>query len=136
MQFGPRWFFSGLIVAAAAASLLAPARAEDAALQWRHGISTVGELKYQPGFAHFDYINPKAPKGGALKLSNDGTFDTFNPLLAKGETAVGVGLVFDTLMKSSEDEVTTSYGLLAEGVSYPDDISSATYRLRGEAKWA
>lgn len=132
-----RRFLSGLIVAATAAlSLLAPARAEDAAAQWRHGISTVGDLKYQPGFAHFDYVNPKAPKGGTLRLSNDGTFDTFNPLLAKGEAAAGVGLVFDTLMKSSADEVTTSYGLLAEGVSYPDDISSATYRLRAEAKWA
>ncbi len=129
--------FVGLILAAAAASsLFAPASAEETAPEWRIGISTVGDLKYQPGFAHFDYVNPKAPKGGTLRLSHAGTFDTFNPLLAKGEAAVGVDLVFDTLMKSSEDEVTTSYGLLAEGVSYPDDISSATFRLRPEAKWA
>ncbi|MBB3976542.1 microcin C transport system substrate-binding protein [Rhizobium azooxidifex] len=128
--------FVGLILAAAAVtSLFAPASAEETTPEWRIGISTVGDLKYQPGFAHFDYVNPKAPKGGTLRLSNAGTFDTFNPVLAKGEAAVGVGLVFDTLMKSSEDEVTTSYGLLAEGVSYPDDISSATFRLRPEAKW-
>ncbi len=129
--------FVGLILAAAAASsLFAPASAEETAPEWRIGISTVGDLKYRPGFAHFDYVNPKAPKGGTLRLSDAGTFDTFNPLLAKGEAAVGISLVFDTLMKSSEDEVTTSYGLLAEGVSYPDDISSATFRLRPEAKWA
>ncbi|MDF1634266.1 extracellular solute-binding protein [Mycoplana sp. MJR14] len=129
--------FVGLILAAAAASsLFASASAEETAPEWRIGISTVGDLKYRPGFAHFDYVNPKAPKGGTLRLSDAGTFDTFNPLLAKGEAAVGISLVFDTLMKSSEDEVTTSYGLLAEGVSYPDDISSATFRLRPEAKWA
>lgn len=128
--------FVGLILAVAAAtSLFGPAGAQEAAPEWRIGISTVGDLKYRPGFAHFDYVNPEAPKGGTLRLSNAGTFDTFNPLLAKGEAAVGVGMVFDTLMKSSEDEITTSYGLLAEGVSYPDDISSATFRLRPEAKW-
>lgn len=128
--------FVGLILAVAAAtSLFGPAGAQEETPEWRIGISTVGDLKYQPGFAHFDYVNPKAPKGGTLRLSNAGTFDTFNPVLAKGEAAVGVGMVFDTLMKSSEDEITTSYGLLAEGVSYPDDISSATFRLRPEAKW-
>ena len=113
------------------------ARAEDAAPVWRTGISTIGELKHPDGFAHFDYVNPEAPKGGELKLSETGTFDTFNPILAKGEAAAGVTtLVFDTLLKSAEDEITAAYGLLAEGVSYPDDISSATFRLRAEAKWA
>ena len=113
------------------------ARAEDAAPVWRTGISTIGELKHPDGFAHFDYVDPDAPKGGELKLSETGTYDTFNPVLAKGEAATGVtSLVFDTLLKSAEDEITAAYGLLAEGVSYPDDISSATFRLRAEAKWA
>ena len=104
---------------------------------WHGGISTIGELKHKDGFARFDYVNPDAPKGGELKLSETGTYDTFNPILSKGEAAAGVtSLVFDTLLKSAEDEVTASYGLLAEGVSYPDDFSSATFRLRAEAKWA
>ncbi|POH29880.1 hypothetical protein ATY30_14050 [Sinorhizobium americanum] len=93
---------------------------------WHHGLSLVDELKYPPGFAHFDYVNPDAPKGGELRLSQTGTFDTFNPLLVKGETAVGLALVFDTLMKPAEDKISTAYGLLAESVSFPDDISSAT----------
>ncbi|MDX3977345.1 extracellular solute-binding protein [Shinella sp.] len=104
---------------------------------WRNGISTIGELKRPNGFEHFDYVNVNAPKGGELKLSETGTYDTFNPILSKGEAATGVtSLVFDTLLKSAEDEITASYGLLAEGVSYPDDYSSATFRLRPEAKWA
>jgi microcin C transport system substrate-binding protein len=104
---------------------------------WRSGVSTIGELKRPNGFERFDYVNADAPKGGELKLSETGTYDTFNPILSKGEAATGVtSLVFDTLLKSAEDEVTASYGLLAEGVSYPDDFSSATFRLRPEAKWA
>jgi microcin C transport system substrate-binding protein len=116
--------------------LLAPSAEAQEQTVWHHGLSLVDELKYPPGFKHFDYVNPEAPKGGNLRLSQTGTFDTFNPLLVKGETAVGLTLVFDTLMKSSDDEISTAYGLLAESVSFPDDISSATFRLRREAKWA
>lgn len=104
---------------------------------WRSGISTIGELKRPNGFERFDYVNADAPKGGELKLSETGTYDTFNPILSKGIVSLSVAsLVFDTLLKSADDEITASYGLLAEGVSYPDDFSSATFRLRTQAKWA
>ncbi len=103
---------------------------------WREGISSLGEPKYPPGFPHFDYVNPDAPKGGNLRLTEQGTFDTLNPVLAKGAVAAGLPLVFDTLMKSSSDEPLSEYGLLAEAVSYPEDFSSATFRLRPEARWA
>ncbi len=131
--FGRTWGTAVLALA-----LVSGAAAQDAVSPvWRNGISTIGALKHPDGFAHFDYVNPDAPKGGELKLSETGTYDTFNLILSKGEAATGVGsLVFDTLLKSAEDEITASYGLLAEGVSYPDDFSSATFRLRAEAKWA
>lgn len=112
-----------------------PVRAEEPA--FRIGVSSSGEpVKYQPGFARFDYVNPDAPKGGEVRLSVVGTYDTFNPVLAKGDAASGLSLVFETLLKPAEDEVSASYGLLAEGVTFPDDVSSATFRLRKEAKWA
>ncbi len=38
-------------------------------------------------------------------------------------------------MTSALDEVSTMYGLIAEAMSYPDDYSSVTFRLRPEAKW-
>ena len=103
---------------------------------WRHAASMTGEPKYPKGFARFDYVNPDAPKGGTLRLSEEGTYDSFNPILSKGEPAVGLSLVFETLMKASEDEVSTNYGLLAESISFPDDISKATFRLRADARWA
>ncbi|MFP3543253.1 extracellular solute-binding protein [Rhizobium sp. SIMBA_035] len=124
-----------LVVALVALSALAlPVKAQEQNFQI--GTSTIGELKYKPGFKRFDYVNPDAPKGGTLNLSTTGTFDTFNPLLSKGELADGSPLVFETLTKSADDELLASYGLLAEGISYPADFSSATFRLRAEAKWA
>ena len=135
--FGRAFFRIGAAALAMTLAVCGSARGQDAAPVWRTGIATVGELKHPDGFAHFDYVNPDAPKGGDLKLSTSGTFDTFNVVLSRGEAATGVSsLVYDTLLKSAEDEITASYGLLAEGVSYPDDISEATFRLRAEAKWA
>jgi microcin C transport system substrate-binding protein len=104
--------------------------------QWQHGIATVGDLKYPEGFPHYDYVNPQAPKGGSLRLAVEGNFDTLNPLLARGEPASGLEQVFEPLMVSASDELSSMYGLLAESLSHPDDYSSVTFRLRPEAKWA
>lgn len=110
--------------------------AQEAAEPFRHGVAIVGDLKYPAGFEHFDYVNPDAPKIGTLRMSSTGTFDSFNPVLNRGEVAPGLATVFDTLLKDSDDEVSAAYGLLAEGVSFPADFSSATFRLRAEARFA
>ena len=112
-----------------------PARAEDAV--WRHGLSLLGEPRYAAGFKHFDYVNPNAPKGGVVRLGSQGTFDNLNLAVAgvKGELEDRIGLIYDTLMTSSLDEVGTEYGLLAEAVRYPADFSSVTYRLHAAARW-
>jgi microcin C transport system substrate-binding protein len=104
---------------------------------WRHGLSLFGDLKYPPGFPNFDYVNPKAPKGGVVRQIAIGTFDNFNLVISgvKGSIAGAVGLIYETLMTPALDEVSTEYGLLAEAVSHPPDHSAVTYRLRGQAKW-
>lgn len=106
------------------------------AQEWRHGLSLLGSPKYPTGFKHFDYVNPNAPKGGLVRMSEEGSFDSFNLILPRGTAAAGLGLLYDTLSSASLDEVATEYGLLAEAVKYPPDYSSVTYRLRAEAKWA
>ena len=113
------------------------AEAQAAGPAWRHGLSPFGELKYPAGFKQFDYVNANAPKGGSACQIGLGPFDNFNMVIAgvKGSLALGIDLVYQTLFVPSLDEVSSEYGLLAEGVSYPDDISSATFRLRAEAKW-
>lgn len=126
-----------LTLAAAAFLSFMPAGMAQDALEWHGGTATIGELKYKDGFARFDYVNPDAPKGGTLDLTAFGTFDTLNPLLAKGDVGAGVAaLVFETLMKPSMDEIASDYGLLAEAIAYPDDFAFVKFRLRAEAKWA
>ncbi len=113
------------------------AQSDTAPKTWEHGLSLFGELKYPAGFKHFDYVNPNAPRGGAARQIAFGTFDNFNYAVAgvKGSVAAGLINIYDTLMAQAMDEVSTEYGLLADAVSHPDDYSSATYRLRPEAKW-
>ena len=114
----------------------AAAQQSQAERAWRHGVSLFGELKYPADFKHFDYVNPDAPKGGSVRMIGLGTFDNFNEVVAglKGSLAAFAGVVSDTLMVSVLDEVETSYGLLAEAVSYPADFASATFRLRAGAR--
>ena len=102
---------------------------------WRHATSLNETPKYPADFARFDYVNPDAPKGGVVRLSDTGGFDTLNPILAKGNPAPGIGLVYETLMTSSLDEVSAMYGLIADAMKYPDDFSWVTFRLRPEAEW-
>ena len=126
-----------LVAIACLATLVAPLSAATAEMSWRHGLSLVGEPKYPQGFAHFDYVNPSAPQGGTLRLGSIGGFDNLNLAVAgmKGELETGISRIYDTLMTSSLDEINTEYGLVAESVSFPDDISSATFRLRPQARF-
>jgi ABC-type oligopeptide transport system, periplasmic component len=104
---------------------------------WRHGAALLGEPKYPAGFKHFDYVNPQAPKGGLVRFGAQGTFDSFNIVVAgvKGAPEQGLGLVYETLVTPSLDEPSASYGLLAEAFTYPEDYSSVSFRLRPEARW-
>jgi microcin C transport system substrate-binding protein len=98
-----------------------------------HAASMYGDYKYKADFAHFDYVNPAAPKGGNIRLAAFGSFDSLNPFSLKGAPAAVT--VSETLLTRSLDEPFTEYGLIAEGVYHPDDISTAVYRLRPEAKF-
>ena len=101
-----------------------------------YGLSLFGELKYPADFTHFAYANPDAPKGGSMKFSAIGTFDTLNPFIIKGVPAAGIGQVFDTLMRQSEDEPGSEYGLVAESAALAPDKLSVLYTLRKEARFA
>lgn len=100
-----------------------------------HGIAMHGDLKYAPGFKHFEYVNPNAPKGGAVRLAAIGTYDSFNPFIVKGSPAAGIGGIYETLMTGSADEPFSQYGLLAESITVPEDRSWVQFRLRPEARW-
>jgi microcin C transport system substrate-binding protein len=115
----------------------AEAQEKRASLVWRHGVSLFGDLKYPSGFKQFDYVNANAPRGGAVRQIALGTYDNFNMVVdgVKGALILGIDLNYDTLLVAALDEVSSGYGLIAEAVSYPDDFSSTSFRLRAEAKW-
>lgn len=107
---------------------------------WHTTSSLIGESKYGSDFKRYDYVNPQAPKGGTLNATVIGTFDSFNAYIVQGTPAAGFaafggGLLYDTLMEQSIDEAGVGHPLLAEAYKYPDDYSSATYRLDPRARW-
>ena len=103
------------------------------------GYAVWGEFKYAPGFAHFDYVNPNAPKGGELSLvagSRVSNFDKLNPLTIKGQDPSFLeDMMFEALLTAPFDEIGVAYGLLAEDVEVSPDRLTATFRLRKEARF-
>ncbi|WP_229722603.1 extracellular solute-binding protein [Xylophilus rhododendri] len=104
-----------------------------------HAYAQFGDVKYPPGFTHFDYVNPDAPKGGEFRLVPGTTptnFDKFNPFTLKGTAPPGIAsLMFESLLAGNAEEPTTAYGLLAEDVEVAPDKLSATFRLNPAARF-
>ena len=101
-----------------------------------HAIAMHGSPKYPDGFARFDYVNPDAPKGGVLRMTPVGTFDTLNPYSLVGVAGAGISsFVFERLLARSRDEPFTLYGLLAERVEVPPDRSWITFHLDPRARF-
>ena len=65
-----------------------------------HGISTFGELKYEQGFPHLDYVNPDAPKGGEISVWGFGSFDSMHPYTTKGRSGQLSSMFFESLLDS------------------------------------
>jgi microcin C transport system substrate-binding protein len=99
-----------------------------------HGISIYGDLKYPPDFKHFDYVNPDAPKGGLIRTSDLGTFDSLNPYIIKGVPA-DIEQTFDTLLTPAADEPFSEYGLIAQSIEVPADRSWVIFNIRPEARF-
>ncbi len=124
------------LLVAAIAPAMAAAQAPPAARPVNGpAISMYGDLKYPPGFTHFQYANPEALKGGEVKLAAFGTFDTLNPFTLKGVSAAGLGELFDSLMAPARDEAFSYYGLVAETIETPADRSWVAFTLRPQARF-
>jgi len=127
----------GLVAAGVLARQVASAAAPP---QWTHAHAAFGQPKYPPGFAHFDYVNPDAPKGGTINLRNPdrrSSFDKFNPFTVKGNSPAGLGIfMFESLAVLGSDELQTMYGLLAEAIAVAPDKSSISFRLNPKARFS
>ncbi|MBP1806513.1 extracellular solute-binding protein [Rubellimicrobium aerolatum] len=138
-----RWI--GLGGLALAALLALPARGQEAAAvpasaeggtTVSHGYNYFGDLKYPADFAHLDYVNPDAPKGGEISEWNQGNFDSFNPFTIQG-TATPLGAFpFESLMTSTADEPASLYCLICSTLEYPADLSWVEFEMRPEAAFS
>jgi microcin C transport system substrate-binding protein len=124
-----------LAAALVLAAVVLPAVAQDVKITKSHGLTLGDELKYKSDFKHFEYINPDAPKGGAVKLHAIGGFDSFNAFNIKGNASGAVRFTIGTLMTSPEDDMLAEYGMIAESVEVPEDLSFVIYNLRPEARF-
>ncbi|AWI34867.1 extracellular solute-binding protein [Helicobacter apodemus] len=91
-----------------------------------------GEVKYKD-LQYFDYVNPKAKKGGHIKEYAIGTYDSFYDFLLKGTPAKGLNKLYDTLMVRSLDEPSSQYGLIAQRIERAEDNSFVIFHLNKNA---
>jgi len=101
-----------------------------------HGISTFGDLKYGPDFAHLDYVNPQAPKGGEISIWASGGFDSYNPYSIKGRAAALSSGPLESLLTGTADEIGSAYGLLAESMEYPESRDWVVFTLHANAQFS
>jgi microcin C transport system substrate-binding protein len=115
----------GLVTGAASAAQVTGA--------WTYAFSEYGDIKYPENFAHYDFVNPNAPKGGTLRLSNPDrrtSFTQYNPFLLPENSPAGADMfMFETLADASWDEPATMYGLLASQMLIAPDYSSVSFRI-------
>jgi microcin C transport system substrate-binding protein len=104
-----------------------------------HAYAQFGDIKYPPGFTHFDYVNPNAPKGGEIRMvppTRQTNFDKFNPFTLKGNAPYNIeALIFESLLVGDSDEPTTAYGLLAQDVELAPDGLSVVFKLNPKARF-
>lgn len=136
----PTFFGSRLrLVLPLMAALSGAAFAQEVPEGWisAHGISTFpGELKYGPGFAHLDYVNAQAPKGGEISVWAFGGYDSMNPYTIKGRGERLSSAPYESLLEGVADEIGSAYGLLAERIDYPEDRSEVIFTLREGARFS
>jgi microcin C transport system substrate-binding protein len=100
---------------------------------WTYAFAEYGAIKYPEGFDHYDFVNPNAPKGGTMRLSNPdrrSSFDKYNPFTLPENAPQPVAVfMFETLADPSPDEPATMYGLLANQMLIAPDYSSITFRI-------
>ncbi|MGL4236345.1 extracellular solute-binding protein [Tabrizicola sp.] len=103
----------------------------------QHGIAMYGDPALPPDFVSLPQVNPDAPKGGTYRWGEPGSFDSFNPFVAKGRPAIGIStLTVETLMGRSYDEPFSLYGLLAESIDTDSGRTYVEFTLRPEARFS
>ena len=95
---------------------------------FQYAVSLNGTPKYKKDFSHFSYINPNTKKGGRLKLSTLLPFNSLNPFILNGITPEHLApFTIATLFEPSEDEPSSNYAYVADGIQISDDRKSVFF---------
>lgn len=106
-----------------------------------YGLAISGQPKLPANFTHFPYVNPDAPKGGTLTVSELGSFDSLNPFIISGVAGAGASYLYnsylyDTLLTPNWDEPYTEYGLLADGIRIGPKRSWVEFDINPKARFS
>ena len=132
------WAIRSLLGAALAIALTGPSAIAGGVGPPAGAIAMHGAPALPPDFDHLPYVNPQAPKGGALNLAYLGAFDSLNPYNVKAlSTAQGlIGNVYQSLMTRSADEPFTLYGLIAKSIETDPARDHVVFHLDPAAKFS
>ncbi|MDT3312195.1 extracellular solute-binding protein [Pseudomonas sp. rhizo66] len=105
-----------------------------------YALTVYGEApKYPANFEHFDFVDPKAPKGGSLSRASMeiGGFNYISPYADQGISVVQVNdWVYSPLAFRSLDEPYTVYALVAQQIERDPDGLWVRFTLNPKARFA
>ena len=121
----------GLVLLLLLCAITAPAQANN------HALAMHGEPALMPDYMHFSDADPRALKGGTLRMAQPGSFDSLNPFAVRGNVARNIReRVFESLMARHYGEAFSLYGLLAESVQTDAARQYVRFRLRAAAQFS
>lgn len=103
-----------------------------------HAVSLVDRPALPADFDHFPYVDPHAPKEGAVRLGMLGTFENLNRFNIKALRAplFLVSAVYESLMVRSQDEAKTFYPLIAQSIELDDKREHVVFHLDSRARFS
>lgn len=102
-----------------------------------HALAMHGDPTLPSTYSHFTDADPRALKGGTLRMAQPGSFDSLNPFAVRGNVARNIReRVFESLMARHYGEAFSLYGLLAESVETDAARQYVRFRLRAAAQFS
>jgi microcin C transport system substrate-binding protein len=106
--------------------------AQDDKVTVAHAVSNFGEPKYPADFAHLDYVNPDAPKGGEISFWSQGNFDSFNNYTRKGVPGALTAVMYESILTSTADDAYGAYCYLCTTMEFPESRDWVIFNLRDD----
>jgi microcin C transport system substrate-binding protein len=106
--------------------------AQDENVTVTHAVSNFGEPKYPADFAHPDYVNPDAPKGGEISFWSQGNFDSFNNYTRKGVAGALTAVMYESILANTADDAYSAYCYICTTMEFPESRDWVIFNLRDD----